>query len=75
VVPHPITELKRTNLELPEQLHKALNPKDDVRDRFDPKDTAEDIAAVIIGMYRETKARSIANAILAGLRPKQKPAG
>lgn len=62
-------QLKQTVVALEEENKKFKERGDD--HRFDAKDTAKDIATTIVGMFTPSKARSIANAILAMLKERE----
>ncbi len=65
----PMEKLKQEIVTLSEENKRMKDNGDD--QRFDPKDTAKDIATTIVGMFTPSKARSIANAILAMLKERE----
>jgi hypothetical protein len=71
--PSAYAQMRATNIELQEQLNTALKREDG--DRFRPRDTAEDIATVLVGMFTRSKAGDIARRMLEKLSSKgAKPA-
>jgi hypothetical protein len=53
----PMEKLRQANIALQEENHKLKQREDG--DRFKPTDTANDIAAVLVGMFTESKAEQI----------------
>jgi hypothetical protein len=71
----PMAQLKQVNITLQEENHRLKQREDG--DRFKPTDTAQDIATVLVGMFSPSKAKDIAERILAKLSdraPKERPA-
>ena len=62
-------QLRQTVVTLEEENKKFKERGED--HRFDAKDTAKDIATTIVGMFTPSKARSIANAIIAMLKERE----
>jgi hypothetical protein len=61
----PMAQLKQVNITLQEENHRLKQREDG--DRFKPTDTAQDIATVLVGMFSPSKAKDIAERILAKL--------
>jgi hypothetical protein len=64
----PLEKMRQANIQLQEENHK-LKQRDD-GDRFKPTDTAKDIATVIVGTFKPSKAEDIARLVLKMLKPK-----
>ena len=73
--PSPIAELKKTNIELQEKLHRA--EQEIIRsggDLWTPRDTADAIAIIMLNKLSVTQAERVARAILAKLKDRKKSA-
>jgi hypothetical protein len=67
--PSPYEQLKQANINLQEEVAALRKYKDD--ERWTPTEKAEDVATAIVGMFSPSKAKDIAQRILARLKSKE----